>query len=170
MLGASQSGRLLPLREKADRPKAETDEGTPPNRDVGSPTRTRTFAKTLRHRQTDAERKLWGILRDRRFARFKFRRQVPLGPYIADFVSFEASLVVEIDGSQHAESTHDALRDRWLHDDGYRVLRFWNNDLTLRRQGVLDAIWNAVQVARPSSALRAPSPARGEGLTARSAE
>jgi len=153
------------LREKVDRPKAETDEGQAPNRGIASSVRTKSFAKGLRRGQTDAERKLWGILRDRRFAEFKFRRQVPLGPYIADFLSFEARLVVELDGSQHADSSHDALRDRWLHDDGYRVLRIWNNDLTLRRAAVLEAVWAAVQAAAPSSALRAPSPARGEGLT-----
>ena len=101
---------------------------------------------------------MWGILRDRRFDGAKFRRQVPIGPHIADFVCFEARLIVELDGSQHAESARDAVRDKWLADDGYRVLRVWNNDVVLRRQAVLEAIWREVQCKNdPSSVPGAPS-------------
>src|SRR5579862_1933897 len=84
-------------------------------------------ARELRQRMTNAERKLWYALRDRRFARFKFRRQVPVGRFIADFVCFERRLVIEVDGGQHADSVRDRWRDRWFAANGFRVLRFWNN-------------------------------------------
>ena len=71
-------------------------------------------ARELRSRMTDAERKLWFALKDRRFAAFKFRRQVPVGRYIADFLCFESRLVVEVDGGQHAESVRDVERDDWF--------------------------------------------------------
>jgi len=86
---------------------------------------------------TDAERKLWFALRDRRFARFKFRRQVPVGPFIADFLCFQARLVVEVDGGQHAGSFQDRRRDRWLAVNNFRMLRFWNNDVLSNLEGVL---------------------------------
>jgi very-short-patch-repair endonuclease len=86
---------------------------------------------------TDAERKLWFALRDRRFARFKFRRQVPVGPFIADFLCFQARLVVEVDGGQHAGSFQDRRRDRWLAANNFRMLRFWNNDVLSNLEGVL---------------------------------
>jgi len=125
---------------------------------VESSPRTRTFARTLRRRQTEAERRMWLLLRDRRFDGVKFRRQVPIGPYIADFVCFEARLIVELDGSQHAESARDAIRDKWLQDDGYRILRFWNGDLFLHRDGVLEIVWHHLQVqGDPSSVSASPS-------------
>ena len=100
---------------------------------------------------------MWRLLRDRRFADHKFRRQVPIGPYVVDFVCFPARLIIELDGSQHAESPRDRVRDRWLGDDGYRVLRIWNNEVMLNRSGVLEAIWSAlVQAAAPSSVPAAP--------------
>ena len=89
---------------------------------------------------TDAERKVWFALRDRRFAQFKFRRQVPVGPYIADFVCFDARLVIEIDGGQHAESASDRRRDRWFVANKFRVLRFWNNDVFSNLEGVLSIV------------------------------
>jgi very-short-patch-repair endonuclease len=94
-------------------------------------------ARTLRSSMTDAERKLWFALRDRRFARFKFRRQVPVGPFIADFLCFQARLVVEVDGGQHAGSFQDRRRDRWLAANNFRMLRFWNNDVLSNLEGVL---------------------------------
>jgi very-short-patch-repair endonuclease len=97
-------------------------------------------ARALRIRMTDAERKLWFALRDRRFAQFKFRRQVPIGPFIADFVCFEARLVIEIDGSQHAESSTDKRRDRWFVANKFQVLRFWNNDVLSNLEGVATVI------------------------------
>jgi very-short-patch-repair endonuclease len=89
---------------------------------------------------TDAERKLWFALRDRRFAAYKVRRQVAVGPYIADFLCYEARLVLEVDGGQHAESLSDARRDRWFAANDFRVLRFWNNDVLCNLDGVLTTI------------------------------
>ena len=97
-------------------------------------------ARALRARMTDAERKLWFALRDRRFAGFKFRRQVPIDRFIADFVCFEARLVVEVDGGQHAGSLQDRWRDRWFAANGYRVVRFWNNEVLSNLEGVLTVL------------------------------
>lgn len=80
-------------------------------------------AKSLRRTLTEQEKKLWGALRDRRLDGFKFRKQQPIGPFIADFVCQERRLIVELDGSQHAESETDVRRDAFLDDRGYRVLR-----------------------------------------------
>ena len=91
--------------------------------------RLRGFARSMRSAPTEAEQRLWGALRNRRLDRLKFRRQVPIGPYIADFVCMEAKLIVELDGSQHAESTRDRARDAELEQRGFRVLRFWNDDV-----------------------------------------
>jgi very-short-patch-repair endonuclease len=86
---------------------------------------------------TDAERKLWYALRDRRFAGFKFRRQVPFGNFIADFICFEQRFIIEVDGSQHADSRRDELRDRWLIANRFRVRRLWNNDVLRNLEGVM---------------------------------
>jgi len=112
----------------------------------------RDFARALRRNATDAERIMWQLLRDRRLAGVKFRRQVPIGPFIADFVSVEHRLVVELDGGQHAESAGDVRRDRFLLADGWRVVRFWNNEVMGNREGVLLAICDALALtpnARP---------------------
>jgi very-short-patch-repair endonuclease len=95
---------------------------------------------------TDAERKLWFALRDRRFARFKFRRQVPIGPFIVDFVCFEARLVIEIDGGQHADSLADKRRDRWFAANNFRVPRFWNNEVLSNLEGVSAVIAEALSL------------------------
>ena len=105
------------------------------------------FARRLRREQTDVERKVWYTLRDRRFAGYKFRRQQPLGPYIADFVCFARKLVIELDGSQHgseAAQVYDAKRTAFLEGQGFRVLRFWNHDINENLEGVSDAIWRAL--------------------------
>jgi len=98
------------------------------------------FARKLRRNMTDAERRLWHALKGRRFAHLKFRRQVPMGNYVADFLSHEAKLVVEVDGSQHVESQHDPMRDAWLNREGYQVLRFWNHDVLKSLGSVLDTV------------------------------
>jgi very-short-patch-repair endonuclease len=103
-------------------------------------------ARELRSRMTDAERKLWFALRDRRFAGFKFRRQVPIGPFIADFVCFEARLVIEVDGGQHADSAQDRRRDRWLAANKFRVMRFWNNEVRPNLEGVMTLLAGALRV------------------------
>jgi very-short-patch-repair endonuclease len=131
------------------------------------PKQKRDFAKTLRAKATDAEVKLWRLLRSRRLASMKFRRQVPIGPWIVDFVSYEHRLIVEADGSQHAESEDDKRRDYDLSEPGFRVLRFWNNDVLLRSQSVMEMIIDAV--ARSPSpgctpdGAHPPSPTGGEG-------
>jgi very-short-patch-repair endonuclease len=131
------------------------------------PKQKRAFAKALRAKATDAEIKLWQLLRSRRLACMKFRRQVPIGPWIVDFVSFEHHLVVEADGSQHAESEDDKLRDYDLSERGFRVLRFWNNDIVMRPQSVMEMIVD-VMAGSPSpgcapDGTHPPSPTRGEG-------
>jgi very-short-patch-repair endonuclease len=109
--------------------------------------RLRRFARNLRHVATPHEDVLWTLLRNRRFVDFKFRRQVPIGPYIADFACLSARLIVELDGGQHAESEHDVKRDTWLSSENFRVLRVWNNQLNSERDAVLEAIWHALQGA-----------------------
>jgi very-short-patch-repair endonuclease len=93
--------------------------------------------RKLRGAQTDAERKLWFALRDRRLGGLKFVRQEAIGPFIVDFACRERRLVVEVDGGQHAESAKDAARDAYLARENYRVIRFWNNDVLTNRDGVL---------------------------------
>ncbi len=88
---------------------------------------------------------MWLHLRNRRFVNFKFRRQVPIDHYIADFVCFSARLIVELDGSQHADSTYDTIRDAYLRAQGFHLLRLWNHDILARPDAVLDAVWNALQ-------------------------
>ena len=102
-------------------------------------------AKALRSNMTDAERRLWYFLRAHRFKGTKFKRQATIGKYIVDFVSFEKHLVIEVDGSQHADNEADRLRTRWLEDRGFRVLRFWNNEVLKNTSGVLDTIMVAIE-------------------------
>ena len=147
--------------EGAERRRREAGEGV--HLHIGS-------ARKLRSRMTDAERKLWYALRDRRFADVKFRRQVSVGPYIADFLCFASRLVVEVDGGQHADSKRDAVRDRWFAENDFRLLRFWNNEVLQNLEGVLTRLAEHLEdTPRPTPRLRSasPSPARGEGNRAR---
>ncbi len=99
------------------------------------------LAKTLRRKMTEPERRLWYFLRGRRLAKFKFRRQVPIGPFIVDFICMEAKLIVELDGSQHAKRREaDQQRTEMLEKLGYRVIRFSNPDLLQSREAVLGTI------------------------------
>jgi very-short-patch-repair endonuclease len=103
------------------------------------------FARQLRRSQTDAEKLLWSKLRNRALNGYKFRRQVPVGNYIADFLCQEAMFIVELDGGQHAEQQeYDQRRTHWLESQGFRVLRFWNNDVLLNIDGICDVILEAV--------------------------
>jgi len=106
---------------------------------VASPIKT-TRARRLRRDSTDAERKLWTRLRSRQIDGCKFVRQEPIGPYVVDFICRERRLIVEVDGGQHATDKRDAVREKWLVAHGYRVLRFWNNDVLANTDGVLEAI------------------------------
>jgi len=104
-------------------------------------------ARHLRRNMTDDERKLWAVLRRKNLAGFRFRRQQPIGPYIADFFCPSAKLVVELDGEQHAEESHlrrDDERTRWLRSRGYRVLRIWNADLKRSPKDAYEAIYAAL--------------------------
>jgi very-short-patch-repair endonuclease len=94
---------------------------------------------------TRAERKLWYQLRDRRLAGWKFRRQVPIGPWVVDFLCKERNLIVEADGGQHCESRRDKRRDAELAREGYRVLRFWNSDILQNSEGVLTVILSTLE-------------------------
>lgn len=96
-------------------------------------------ARELRANMTDAERRLWGNLRQRTLG-FRFRRQAPIGPYITDFVCFEKRLVVEVDGGQHWGSRSDQARDAWLREQGFTVLRFWNHEVLENTEGVTEVI------------------------------
>ncbi|KRR18396.1 DNA methyltransferase [Bradyrhizobium lablabi] len=98
------------------------------------------IARRLRVNQTDAETVLWNRIRNRQIAGHKFARQVPIAGYICDFVCRELSLIVEVDGGQHSASTADAIRDCRLADDGYKVLRFWNNEVLGNIDGVLTTL------------------------------
>ena len=109
-------------------------------------------ARELRSRMTDAERKLWFALRDRRFASFKFRRQAPIGPFIADFICHELRVVIEADGGQHSDSRSDQRRDDWFPRNDFLVLRFWNNDVLSNREGVLTSILEALHSRRKHGA------------------
>lgn len=122
------------------------------------PSTTRTFAQQLRTRMSDAEQHLWQQLRAKRFVGYKFRRQVPIGPYIVDFVCFSQRIVVELDGSQHVDSSADLIRTEWLNQQGFRVLRFWNDQVFIEEEGVLMAIWLALTAPPPL-----PQPLSREG-------
>src|SRR5579863_1273125 len=118
------------------------------------------IARRLRVNQTDAEIVLWNRLRNRQIDGHKFVRQEPIAGYICDFVCREKSLVIEVDGGQHSESEDDVARDRRLRDEGYRVLRFWNNEVLGNIEGVLLSERTSL-IERPSPR---PSPRkRGEG-------
>ncbi|QDZ09702.1 endonuclease domain-containing protein [Devosia ginsengisoli] len=104
----------------------------------------RTFAKTMRHAPTEAEQKLGLLLRNRRFVGYKFRRQLPVGQYIVDFACLSAKLIVEADGSQHAESATDVTRDAYLRSQGFRLLRLRNDHIVTRPDDILDVIWTAL--------------------------
>ncbi|MET0676035.1 MAG: DUF559 domain-containing protein [Bradyrhizobium sp.] len=107
----------------------------------------RGFAKKMRHEPTDAELAMWRLLRDRRLARFKFRRQVPFQTFILDFVCFEKRFIIEIDGSQHASSTRDKEREAILIAEGFKIARYWNNDVLQQPASVLEDIF--VKLAEP---------------------
>jgi very-short-patch-repair endonuclease len=104
-------------------------------------------ARVLRTSSTDAERAVWRRLRNGQLPGFKFRRQYPIPPYIADFCCTSMKLVVELDGSQHLPEADDT-RTRFLESKGFKVLRFWDNDALQRTDAVIEAIWNAC--ARPA--------------------
>jgi very-short-patch-repair endonuclease len=123
-------------------------------------------AREMRKIRTEAEEKLWAKLRAKRFHSMKFRNQVPFsGDYIADFVCPSAKLIIELDGSQHADQKHyDEKRTLFFEQQGYSVLRFWNNNVLHNIEGVLEAILAAImQSPLPARCASFPSPLQGEG-------
>jgi len=113
-------------------------------------------ARQLRKGETEAEYRLWSDLRNRLLNGYKFSRQIPLGPYIADFVCRDKNLIVELDGSQHAQSDRDGRRTDWLNARGYSVLRFWNDEVLRERRAVLETILAALsdRIAPSDGAIR----------------
>jgi len=116
------------------------------------------LARSLRNRSTDAERKLWRHLSRRQLNGHKFSRQMPVGPYICDFLCREHRLIVEVDGGQHCDSSSDVRRTEYLKQSGFKVLRFWNNEVLGNVEGVLATIAQTLDCPPPT-----PSRAR-EGL------
>ena len=128
-------------------------------------------ARWMRANPTDAERRLWSMLRDKRMPVFKFKRQMVIAPYIVDFVCLERRLIIEADGSQHADNKYDERRDAFLGRQQFEALRFWNSDVLGNAGGVFEAIYFALATPHPLTASRRapPSPARGKGLRAHDA-
>jgi very-short-patch-repair endonuclease len=128
-------------------------------------------ARKLRRDTTDAERKLWQRLRGLPMDGSHFRRQATIGPYFIDFACHRKRLAIELDGGQHgevAQLARDAKRDEYLRANGYRVLRFWNNDVMANIDGVLEVIAEAVSAATPPTPDLSP-PLRGGRGNARQA-
>ena len=119
----------------------------------------------MRANPTEAEKRLWFMLRDRRLAAFKFRRQQIIYPYIVDFICIEQRLIIEADGSQHADNKDDARRDGFLRSQHFRMLRFWNNQILGEQDAVAAAIYAAFSSPHPADrfAVGCPSPAEGRG-------
>ncbi len=119
-------------------------------------------ARKLRRSSTDVERKLWHRIRDKQVEGFRFRRQRPIEKYIVDFICLEARLIVELDGGQHAENVaHDQKRSAFLHERGYRVLRFWNSEVIENIEGVLERLREVLLLTRINPTLTLPL--AGEG-------
>ncbi|HVW72561.1 MAG TPA: endonuclease domain-containing protein [Rhizomicrobium sp.] len=119
----------------------------------------RANARNMRRDSTDAERKFWWLVRDRRFGGYKFKRQFLIGRYIVDFVCLEARLVVELDGGQHADRiAYDEIRDAYLKARGFQVFRFWNTEFLTNKDGVLEIL--LCQLKSPPHP--SPLPQRGE--------
>ena len=119
------------------------------------------FARQLRRDMPIAEKRLWRQLRSRQFEGYKFRRQYPVGKYIADFCCFERRLIVELDGGQHSDhklKQGDGERTQYLSEHGFRVIRFWDNDVLSNEEGVLTNILNALKTQLLPSLRPSPQP------------
>ena len=124
-------------------------------------------SRELRNNATPAERKLWNALKNRQLSGVRFNRQVVIRPFICDLVARSAKLVIEIDGGQHGEEIgYDGARTAFLQAKGYRVLRFWNNDVLGNLEGVVTTIEQALRFPPPAGAGRVDSPkASGRGIS-----
>jgi very-short-patch-repair endonuclease len=118
-------------------------------------------ARGLRRDATEAEKRLWQHLRQPPFKQHHFRRQATIGPYFADFASHQLRIVIEVDGGQHSASTTDGARTQYLEANGYRVLRFWNNEVLENTSGVLSLIDTVVNADRPPTPDPSPPQAGG---------
>jgi len=119
-------------------------------------------AARLRHEMTDVERKLWFALRNRQLNGYKFRCQATIGPFVVDFLCIEAALIVELDGGQHSDAA-DASRTAFLTKRGYRIIRFWNNEVNDSFDGVLRTIADALTEQKERRPSPYPLPRAGEG-------
>ncbi|GAA3839128.1 DUF559 domain-containing protein [[Pseudomonas] carboxydohydrogena] len=118
-------------------------------------------ARRLRRDMTDAERKLWLYLRQSPLSDFHFRRQATIGPYFADFACHALRIVIEVDGGQHCEAGSDAVRTAYLEARGYRVLRFWNNDVLNNAEGIAEVISSVIAERIPPTPDPSPPQAGG---------
>jgi very-short-patch-repair endonuclease len=110
--------------------------------------RNRNFARAMRHQPTECEKKFWWMVRNRTLGGHKFKRQVLIGNYIADFMCVERLLIVELDGSQHAKrKSYDEKRDTFLKSQGYRVIRVWDSDFLENPDGVMEMVFRALETA-----------------------
>ena len=140
--------------------------GVPSNDERQRARELRNRAREMRANPTPAERFLWSMLRNRRMPAFKFKRQHVIAPYIVDFACLERWLIIEADGSQHADNIADRKRDAYMRRLGFRVLRFWNNEVLENAAGVFDMIYAELHAPHPPTAAQRvpPSPLPGEGL------
>ena len=154
------SERQKPLSRTAGEggERSEPGEGQQRRLRFGSSPKLTRLARDLRRKSTDTERRLWSALRSRRLHPYKFRRQFAIGPFIVDFACTKCLLIVEADGSQHAGNPMDDRRTAWLEARGWRVLRFWDNDILINIDGVTEGILNAL---RKREALALPRLRRG---------
>ena len=174
--GLPTAGRSLPSPSAKSRPSSSA-KSLPSSSGRGAggegkrtriPARILEYARDLRSNHTDAEQLLWGLLRSRRFAGKKFRRQPPIGRYILDFYCHESKLAVELDGGQHNDGEtklRDDSRSGFLKEKGIRVVRFWNHDVLLHTESVLESLWQEVHAGSDSISPSPQTPLpEGEGL------
>lgn len=127
----------------------------------------RDFARTLRKNMSDAEVRLWNLLRAKQLKGFKFRRQAAIGRFIVDFVCFPNRLIIEVDGSQHGEPDKlkkDEQRTEWLESQGFSVIRFWNHEVLEDADTVVETIWKALQSSLCDKSPLPSPPHQGEGV------
>lgn len=123
----------------------------------------RDFSRNLRKEQTDTERAMWRILRSRQLLGYKFRRQRVIGPFVVDFCCLNPKLVVELDGAQHLDrKEYDAMRTQFLKAKGFRVLRFWDNQVLKETAGVIEVILSALTPSLSQPPMTARGPGEGD--------
>ena len=145
-MGASQNLGSSPPQSGGEvaRAKPETERGTPYQPSRRSPEKI-ARARELRHGDNQAEATLWNELKAKRLGGYKFVRQMPIGPYFADFACRSQKLIVELDGSQQAESSYDRRRDEFMRGEGFSVLRFWSFDVLKNTRSVCETILAALE-------------------------